>query len=187
MECPVCHSTKTKVIDSKSLKDKIRRRRQCCDCDARFFTEETIVSDGSRSVDATFDSMFALADTAKTIAAANAIQVIALLNDLAERSAVGFFPFSQIPTIPADDETTDLSLYYNGIVIDDNLASPNYLSIISDMCIAPEHHDIIDYYPETDGLGELKAEYCEDHWCIYAPLTGTANEVIVSDGRWYIS
>ena len=187
MECPICHSENNKVIDSKSFKDKIRRRRQCSDCDARFFTEETIVTDGSRSVDATFDSMYALADTAKVLATASAIQVIALFNDLAERSSVGIFPFSQIPTLSVDDDTSVLDIYRDGVVIDDDPTSSDYLSVVGDMCIAPQHHDIICYYPEIDGIGALKADYNGERWCVYTPLTYTTKEIIIADGHWFIT
>jgi len=42
MECPKCGNTDTQVIDSKLSKDesKIRRRRQCTECSARFTTYE---------------------------------------------------------------------------------------------------------------------------------------------------
>ncbi len=42
MECPKCGNTDTQVIDSKLSKDehRIRRRRQCTECSARFTTYE---------------------------------------------------------------------------------------------------------------------------------------------------
>lgn len=42
MKCPYCHSSNTKVLDSRSTEDEtaIRRRRICGDCDKRFSTYE---------------------------------------------------------------------------------------------------------------------------------------------------
>lgn len=42
MKCPYCHSSNTKVLDSRSTEDEtaIRRRRICEDCDKRFSTYE---------------------------------------------------------------------------------------------------------------------------------------------------
>lgn len=42
MKCPIC-SADTKVIDSRSVEDrtKKRRRRQCLACEFRFSTQET--------------------------------------------------------------------------------------------------------------------------------------------------
>ena len=42
MKCPYCHSSNTKVLDSRSTEDEtaIRRRRLCGDCDKRFSTYE---------------------------------------------------------------------------------------------------------------------------------------------------
>lgn len=42
MKCPYCHSSNTKVLDSRSTEDEtaIRRRRLCEDCDKRFSTYE---------------------------------------------------------------------------------------------------------------------------------------------------
>ena len=58
MRCPFCHSTESKVIDSRQTDDgaSIRRRRECLDCQKRFTTFEIVESiplivikkDGSR-------------------------------------------------------------------------------------------------------------------------------------------
>lgn len=42
MKCPYCHSTNTRVIDSRATEDDsaIRRRRMCEDCKKRFSTYE---------------------------------------------------------------------------------------------------------------------------------------------------
>ena len=42
MHCPFCHSTDTRVLDSRVAEDgaAIRRRRACTDCDKRFSTVE---------------------------------------------------------------------------------------------------------------------------------------------------
>ena len=42
MKCPYCHSTNTKVLDSRTTEDDtaIRRRRLCEDCGKRFSTYE---------------------------------------------------------------------------------------------------------------------------------------------------
>lgn len=40
MKCPLCGSSESKVIDSRSLGDGIRRRRQCLKCNSRFTTHE---------------------------------------------------------------------------------------------------------------------------------------------------
>jgi len=42
MYCPYCKFQDSKVIDSRSVSDGIRRRRQCLNCDSRFTTYEKI-------------------------------------------------------------------------------------------------------------------------------------------------
>ena len=157
MECPVCRSESNKVIDSKSQKDKIRRRRQCSECGARFFTEETIVSDGTNSIDASFESMHAMADMAKDLAIVEAIQAIGFMNELADKARFGILPFSSVPTIDPDSEKTDETrLYFDAILYDDNPSSPRYLSIIADKCII-DHHDIISYWDDIYEFLAFKA------------------------------
>ena len=41
MNCPICNS-KTKVINSRLIKNRIRRRRECTDCFTRFNTYEEL-------------------------------------------------------------------------------------------------------------------------------------------------
>jgi transcriptional repressor NrdR len=40
MKCPYCGYQDSKVVDSRSFGDGIRRRRECLDCGARFTTHE---------------------------------------------------------------------------------------------------------------------------------------------------
>ena len=42
MKCPSCGDLESKVIDSRSLGDEIRRRRECTVCRARFTTYERL-------------------------------------------------------------------------------------------------------------------------------------------------
>lgn len=42
MDCPHCGGQESKVIDSRSLDEGVRRRRQCIACSARFTTYESI-------------------------------------------------------------------------------------------------------------------------------------------------
>ena len=42
MKCPYCGSLESRVIDSRSLGEGIRRRRQCLACSARFTTYERV-------------------------------------------------------------------------------------------------------------------------------------------------
>ena len=42
MDCPHCGGQESKVIDSRSLDEGVRRRRQCIACSARFTTYERI-------------------------------------------------------------------------------------------------------------------------------------------------
>lgn len=42
MKCPNCGETESKVIDSRSLGDEIRRRRECINCQSRFTTYERL-------------------------------------------------------------------------------------------------------------------------------------------------
>ena len=44
MNCPFCGHKGSKVIDSRSIGDGIRRRRQCINCGSRFTTSERIQS-----------------------------------------------------------------------------------------------------------------------------------------------
>ncbi len=41
MQCPYCDNNSTKVVDTREAADKVRRRRECNDCDRRFTTYET--------------------------------------------------------------------------------------------------------------------------------------------------
>jgi len=42
MKCPACGEPESKVIDSRSLGDEIRRRRECTKCGERFTTYERL-------------------------------------------------------------------------------------------------------------------------------------------------
>jgi transcriptional repressor NrdR len=42
MKCPSCGEPESKVIDSRSLGDEIRRRRECTKCKSRFTTYERL-------------------------------------------------------------------------------------------------------------------------------------------------
>lgn len=42
MKCPFCAFNDSKVVDSRPTDDKIRRRRECMNCHARFTTYEII-------------------------------------------------------------------------------------------------------------------------------------------------
>jgi len=44
MKCPYCGGPKSRVIDSRSLDDGVRRRRSCLACAARFTTYERVQS-----------------------------------------------------------------------------------------------------------------------------------------------
>jgi len=44
MKCPYCSDSESKVIDSRSIGDGIRRRRQCLHCGTRFTTYEYLQS-----------------------------------------------------------------------------------------------------------------------------------------------
>lgn len=42
MKCPYCGYDDSKVVDSRSINDGVRRRRQCLHCDSRFTTYEGV-------------------------------------------------------------------------------------------------------------------------------------------------
>ena len=42
MKCPECACEESKVIDSRPTENKVRRRRECIQCGARFTTYEII-------------------------------------------------------------------------------------------------------------------------------------------------
>ncbi|WP_033016772.1 hypothetical protein [Geobacillus stearothermophilus] len=42
MRCPICGG-RTKVLDVREKRDKVKRRRECSDCLTRFNTEEKLV------------------------------------------------------------------------------------------------------------------------------------------------
>lgn len=58
MKCPFCGFDDSKVIDSRSVDDRIRRRRECLSCAKRFTSYETVETlpimvikkDGSREI-----------------------------------------------------------------------------------------------------------------------------------------
>lgn len=41
MKCPYCDTKSTRVIDSREADQKVRRRRECTECERRFTTYET--------------------------------------------------------------------------------------------------------------------------------------------------
>lgn len=41
MKCPYCENETTRVVDSREASEKVRRRRECVECDRRFTTYET--------------------------------------------------------------------------------------------------------------------------------------------------
>lgn len=41
MQCPYCDHDSTRVIDTRESSEKVRRRRECADCERRFTTYET--------------------------------------------------------------------------------------------------------------------------------------------------
>lgn len=45
MRCPFCHSSDSRVVDSRSIEEGkiIRRRRECLECGRRFTTHETAI------------------------------------------------------------------------------------------------------------------------------------------------
>jgi transcriptional regulator NrdR family protein len=40
MDCPICHSTETKVIRTDAQAESVRRRRECLRCGHRYSTVE---------------------------------------------------------------------------------------------------------------------------------------------------
>jgi transcriptional repressor NrdR len=44
MKCPYCGYIDSRVLDSRTLKESVRRRRQCLSCNSRFTTYERIES-----------------------------------------------------------------------------------------------------------------------------------------------
>ena len=42
MKCPYCGYTDNKVLDSRAVDDRIRRRRECIQCGRRYTTYETV-------------------------------------------------------------------------------------------------------------------------------------------------
>ncbi|MFP3896304.1 MAG: transcriptional regulator NrdR [Anaerolineales bacterium] len=42
MKCPFCGSSDSRVVDTRDIRDRIRRRRECKDCGQRFTTYEQI-------------------------------------------------------------------------------------------------------------------------------------------------
>lgn len=42
MRCPACSSEQTRVVDSRTTADSVRRRRECLDCGTRFTTFERV-------------------------------------------------------------------------------------------------------------------------------------------------
>lgn len=42
MRCPYCDKQNTRVVDTREASEKVRRRRECPECDRRFTTYETV-------------------------------------------------------------------------------------------------------------------------------------------------
>jgi transcriptional repressor NrdR len=42
MKCPYCEACSTNVVDTRESKERVRRRRECSECERRFTTYETV-------------------------------------------------------------------------------------------------------------------------------------------------
>lgn len=42
MKCPFCGADESNVLDSRRAEDRIKRRRECCECHRRFTTFESV-------------------------------------------------------------------------------------------------------------------------------------------------
>lgn len=103
------------------------------------------------------------------------IEFIGLLNELAEKTKVGFFPFSK-----ATAEQED------GILYDDkNKGNNGKYPVIANYSMNELHHDIISLYSDEDYGAVINAVV--DNEEPYIIITFEANDmvIIVEGGRWY--
>lgn len=42
MKCPYCRNNSTRVVDTRESSERVRRRRECAECERRFTTYETV-------------------------------------------------------------------------------------------------------------------------------------------------
>lgn len=103
------------------------------------------------------------------------IEFIGLLNELAEKTKVGFFPFSKVTFEQGD-----------GILYDDNNKDNNgKYPVIANYSMDELHNDIISLYSDENYGAVINAVV--DNEEPYIIITFEANDmvVIVEGGRWY--
>lgn len=87
------------------------------------------------------------------------IRFIDMLNDLARKTTKGFVPFSKY---------TGQEEYENCVIYDDHsyIKDVGY-RIPQNMCVFPEHHDIIGYYDGSSWQGRVQIGAMIDEDCEY--------------------
>lgn len=115
------------------------------------------------------------------------IEFIGLLNELAEKTKVGFFPFSK-----ATAEQED------GILYDDkNKGNNGKYPVIANYSINELHHDIISLYSDKK-YSDIISLYSDENYSViinavvdneepYIIITFESNDmmIIVEEGRWH--
>lgn len=111
---------------------------------------------------------------------ARCVELVGLLNTLAEQSAVGILPFDEYVHSKLSGDGDDAE---RPIVFD-----PDNDKLVSDMCIDEIHDDIVGYWDGVFPGVSFKA--CDDgEGCLFVDVTfeGAGGGVVVEDGRWYVS
>ena len=103
-----------------------------------------------------------------------AIEFIGLLNELAEKTTVGFFPFSKAT---AEQE--------NGILYDDSVDNNGKYPVIANYTINELHHDIISLYSDENYGATINAVIDDEDAYITIVFDATDMMIIVEGGRWY--
>ena len=103
------------------------------------------------------------------------IEFIGLLNELAEKTTVGFYPFSK-----ATFEQK------NGVLYDDtDEDNGEKYPIVADCLMDELHHDIISLYSDENYGATINAVIDDDDAYITIVFDATDMMIIVEGGRWY--
>ena len=115
------------------------------------------------------------------------IELIYLLNKLANRTEIGFIPFSQV----TEDSDRNLIAYVDKEEYGEPLGT-----IVADMCVLDDdcHHDIISTFNDLiDGVTFVFCPYDEEDVSILkrdgyisVKITDWKNEIAIEDGEWEV-
>lgn len=131
------------------------------------------------------------------------LKFLGILNDLAEKSKIAIVPFSNVRSDHFDenDNYIEAQVYHNGkfiavkecIIYDDanEITTDNtYIKVypvISEMCLNPEHHDIISLYSNDYKCDINVIIDDDDDKILYVDIQHEKYNICIENGHWYFT